>query len=231
VCAGREGVTSGLLQRGWRMALARRAAAESGNRPAVLNTEATRPNRLRRTGSIVSAVGPAVGPSMLTVLRHRRRAGVPAVSMPCDRAVDADLYDASRVHGYGFLCPAGRAVAGAHRSPVVIATLSNTNLVTTYPVDEPVLIADTTRPVTLEPVLERFRLADTVVSVTRDLLDKRVDAPEQLPVLGLPPDVVILGVLVPDKLHRMRSRTEPSPLSNRSMAASSRRAFSGLRSR
>src|SRR5216683_4410270 len=98
-------------------------------------------------------------------------------------------------------------------------------------VDEAVLVGDAAGPVPLEAVLERLRLADSLVAVALDVCDQGVDAFQDLTVLDLPPKAVIPGGLVPDELHSARSRWMPPPCSSRSMEDSSRRAFSGLRSR
>jgi hypothetical protein len=44
-------------------------------------------------------------------------------------------------------------------------------------------------------VFERFRLSDPLVTAAFDVLDQCVDPLEDLPVLGLPPQVVVPGVL------------------------------------
>ena len=95
----------------------------------------------------------------------------------------------------------------------------------------PMFVGDATRPVSLEAVLERLRLADAFVAVALDVGDQGIDPLQDLTVLLLPPDVVLPGGLVPYQLHSRMSRSTPPPCSSRSIEASSRRAFSGLRSR
>src|SRR3984957_255861 len=114
---------------------------------------------------------------------------------------------------------------------VVVAAGGEANLVVCDLVHEAVLVGDATGPIPLEAVLERPGLADPLVAVALDIGDELVDPLEDLAVLGLPPHVVRPGGLVPDELHSSRSRSTPPPCSRRSIEASSRRAFSGLRRR
>ena len=97
--------------------------------------------------------------------------------------------------------------------------------------DEAVLVRDPAGPAPLEPVLERLELADPLVAAALDIGDQSVDPLEDLAVLSLPPQVVIPGGLVPDELRSARSRAMPPPCLSRSIEASSRLAFSGLRRR
>src|SRR3712207_3469974 len=123
---------------------------------------------------------------------------------------------------------------GRASAAVVVAAGGDADLVLDDLVHEAVLVGDAARPVALEAVLERLRLADPLVAVAGDVLQERVDPLQDLAVLGLPPDVVGPGVLVPDELHSFESRSScvaPPPCSRRSIAVSRRRAFSGLRSR
>src|SRR6266540_1450284 len=94
----------------------------------------------------------------------------------------------------------------------------NPNLVARELVDESVFVSDAARPVALEAMLQSLGFADAFVPVRTDVFDQSVDAFEQLPILGLPPDVVIPGELVPDQLHSTSSRRAPPPASSRSMA-------------
>lgn len=61
------------------------------------------------------------------------------------------------------------------------------NLVLSDLVNEAVLVGDAARPVALEAVFERLGLADPFIAVALDIRDQRVDALEDLAVLGLPP--------------------------------------------
>src|SRR5512145_32295 len=116
-------------------------------------------------------------------------------------------------------------------SLVVIAACRNTDLVLGDLVDKTVLVGNPPGPIPLEPMLERLRLADSLVTVAVDVLDQGIDPLEDLAVLDLPPEVVVPCALIPDELHSTRSWTSPRPASSRSIDASSRRAFSGLRRR
>src|SRR5947209_6138863 len=84
-------------------------------------------------------------------------------------------------------------------------------------------------------MLQRLRLADALVAVAHDVVDEQVDALEHLAVLGLPPEVVLPGVEIPDEQHAQssprRSCASPPPPSNRSIASSKRRALAGERIR
>src|SRR6266446_8764543 len=113
---------------------------------------------------------------------------------------------------------------------VVVPAGGDADLVLGDLVDVAVFVGDPAGPVSLEAVLERLGLADPLVAVALDIGDQGVDPLQDLTVLGLPPHVVRPGRLVPDELHPSKSRSMP-PRSSRSMDASSRRAFSGLRSR
>lgn len=113
---------------------------------------------------------------------------------------------------------------------MVVAACGHPDLIFGDLVDEPVLVGDPAGPVALEPMFEWLGCADALVAVAFDVLDQGVDPFEDLPVLGLPPQVVP-GVLVPDQLHSTRSRAVPLPDSSRSIEVSRRRPFSGLRSR
>ena len=63
-------------------------------------------------------------------------------------------------------------------------------------------VGDPSRPVASEVVLERFWFADAFIAVADHVLDQVVDPFENPPVLGLPPQVVLPSVLVPDEPHR-----------------------------
>ena len=88
-------------------------------------------------------------------------------------------------------------------APVVVAAGSDPDLAFGDLVDEPMFVGDPSRPVTREVVLERFRLADAFIAVTDHILDQLVDPFEKPPFLGgLPPQVVLPSVLIPDEPHR-----------------------------
>jgi hypothetical protein len=88
-------------------------------------------------------------------------------------------------------------------APVVVAAGSDADLVAFGDlVDEPMFLGDPSRPVTREVVLERLRLADAFIAVADHVLDQLVDPSENPPVLGLPPQVVLPSVRVPDEFHR-----------------------------
>jgi hypothetical protein len=78
---------------------------------------------------------------------------------------------------------------------VVVAPGGHADLVFGDLVREPALISDPARPIALEPVFERFGLSDPLVTVAFDVLDQCVGPLEDVPVLGLPPQVVAPGVL------------------------------------
>src|ERR1700756_305458 len=114
---------------------------------------------------------------------------------------------------------------------VVVTAGCFPDLVLSDLVDQAMLISDPAGPVAVEAMLERLGLADSLVAVALDVGDQGVNPLEDPAVLGLPPDLVRPGGFVPDELHSSRSRSTPPSCSRRSMEASSRRAFSGLRSR
>ena len=87
-------------------------------------------------------------------------------------------------------------------APVVVTAGSDPDLTFSDLVDEPMFDGDPSRPVTREVMLERLRLANAFIAVAEYVLDQLVDAFENPPVLGLPPQVVIPSVRVPDELHR-----------------------------
>src|SRR5665647_3290934 len=58
---------------------------------------------------------------------------------------------------------------------------------------------------------EWLGLTDPVVVVAGDVLDQGADPFERLAVLTLPPQVVLPGAFIRDKLHSARSRSTPSP--------------------
>src|SRR5271170_2159075 len=92
---------------------------------------------------------------------------------------------------------------------VVIPAGGDADLVLGDLVHQAVLVGDAPGPVALEAVLERLGLADPFIPVAPDVLDQLVDPLEDLAVLGLPPDVVRPGRLIPDQLHSSRSRSMP----------------------
>ena len=99
------------------------------------------------------------------------------------------------------------------------------------PVHEPVFTVYAARPVAGQPVLERFRLANPLEGGSADVLDQRVDAPDDLPVRILPVQVVLPGVPGEDELHSRSLRSTPPPAAISSTDSKRRRAFAGLRSR
>ncbi len=99
------------------------------------------------------------------------------------------------------------------------------------PVDEPVLVVDSPRPVAGEAVFERLGFAGTGERVMHDLMDQPVDALEHQFVSVLPVKVVFPGVLREDEFHSASLRDLPPPRSSSAMDSSSRLAFFGTRSR
>jgi hypothetical protein len=82
---------------------------------------------------------------------------------------------------------------------VVVAARRDANLSIGDLVDEPVFVGDSSRPVACEIMLERFGLADPGLAVALTVLDEQVDALEYLAVLGLPPQVVLPCVGIPNQ--------------------------------
>jgi hypothetical protein len=85
---------------------------------------------------------------------------------------------------------------------IVVAACGDAHFAARALVDESVLIGDTSRPISGEIVLERFGLADSFIAVAHDILNQGVDAPENLSILRLPPEIVLPGVAVPNEEHR-----------------------------
>jgi len=84
----------------------------------------------------------------------------------------------------------------------VVAAGSDPDLVFGDLVDEPMFLGGPSRPVTREVVFERLRLANAFIAVADHVLDQLVDPFENSAVLGLPPQVVLPSVRVPDEFHR-----------------------------
>ena len=84
---------------------------------------------------------------------------------------------------------------------VVVSARRDADLVAMQLVDQSMFVADTARPEPMEAMFEGFGFTDALVASPFDVVDKRVDSPEDPAVLGLPPHVIGPGVLVPDQLH------------------------------
>jgi hypothetical protein len=90
---------------------------------------------------------------------------------------------------------------GAALSAIVVTACGDAHFAARELVDESVLIGDTSRPISGEIVLERFGLADSFIAVAHYILNQGVDAPENPPILRLPPEIVLPGVAVPNDEH------------------------------
>jgi hypothetical protein len=76
---------------------------------------------------------------------------------------------------------------------VVVPAGGDADLVGGDLVDEAVLVGDPAGPVSLKAMLKRLGLADPLVAVALNIGNQGADPLQDLPVLGLPPDVVRPG--------------------------------------
>lgn len=85
-----------------------------------------------------------------------------------------------RVLSTGEFLDASAAVCGAPvtRSAVVVAGLQDHNVVAVDQVDEPVLLADASRPASSEGVAQGFGFTDAFEWVAQDVVDQPIDALE-----------------------------------------------------
>src|SRR5215208_5837092 len=90
---------------------------------------------------------------------------------------------------------------------VVVPAGGDPDLLVHQLVHEAVLISDAPGPVAGEVVLQRLRLTDALIAVALDVRQQQVDPLEDSAVLGLPPQVVLPRVLVPDEEHVSRRRS------------------------
>jgi len=116
----------------------------------------------------------------------------------------------------------------------VVAGLQNNDVVISNEVDQAVHVVDAAGPRAGKNVLEGLRFADPGERIAHCVGDQLVDSPEGLSVLSLPIDVILAPTLIEGDRSSHASRRSccsNSPRRARSIAASSRSAVAGFRSR
>jgi hypothetical protein len=114
---------------------------------------------------------------------------------------------------------------------VMISQLCYKNSVFGRPVDKPVFVVDTARPVAGKPMLEGFGFAGASERIMHDFVNKPVYAFEHLFVGLLAIEIVFPGVFRKDEFHSESLRALPPPCSSSAMDSRSLFALLGTRSR